>query len=358
MYSTPMANSYSQPMTSEVAVLPPKPEPFMYITPGKFMVSMAIAYLGIVGCYMFSLGYAEITKGMVESGSLNTCSWSTWMQVLSIVAPATCILRIFLAPAAWLFMGERRNLPAACMNPFALLWMVCYWVPLLMLVCMLAYPGFRDIFSSADTIDRWPSDCEVKRPYHGLFQSNSWALFGAYVYEGFIHLTITFRVNDQEGRTTAFGWPILLATSAFLAFGPIRFLANYEGEPCADMWIEYTFLAVTVFFAFFKLLLSWAQFGMQDAVQSVNSFFGPYAYWSTIIWLLLAASHIIVLETILAYATVIKSGPPYEACGADYKEFWFPRHRGLVYYLYGEFVAFNFWILGMWLWPRVWQPAY
>jgi len=347
---------YNQALDGDMVMMPPQQEPFMYLSLSKVTTSMSITFCSLVGCYLYSLGYADIVKGLAESGRLDTCSWRGWMWAMSVMGPAGCGIRMLLAPAMWSLLGERRDVIGACRHPAAILWMVCYFVPLAAMVYMMSFPGFRELADPEATIRDWPTDCSVQRPYHGLFQTRSYALTGSLIMEGLINLWIVIKCRDPDVRCVGFCVPVVIYNFGFLMAGPVSFLLRYMGAPCDDLWIEQGYLFIAVVLLAVKLLLIAAPFGNQAAIKSQNQIFGPFAYWSTIIFLLLDAAQVASLDTIMSYASEIKAGTPWNACGVDYKEFWLPRHVGEVYYCYAELAAYYFWILGNWLWLSNYMP--
>merc|ERR1712139_477388 len=143
--------------------------------------------------------------------------------------------------------------------------------------------------------------------------------------------------------------------------GPVLFLSGVDdiGE-CDDAWISIIYIVLTIIVYVVLMLLLNLRMCIVEAVRSASSIVDLYTRWPTVLFNVVAILQLVILESIVREGKELKGGPPWTVCGRDYKEFFFPRHKGLIFYCYAQIISFNFWILGCSIWSHeleVWGEA-
>jgi len=330
----------------------------LHLDVGKLLLALAVASAGYVGCYLYGLGFGDLGRGVKQSGG--GCSFMDYFDLLSVIAPFFCMARILLAPAVWSRIAMRRPICSALADPFVLIWMVLFVWPFAMLFGAQFTGMLGDTSDAAATISTWPSSCPLKRPYHGLFQTRCGALGGSLLCEVIWYAGIAWWGYDRDyfgrldvrGGITGYIGSVVLFYAVMLYAGPIRFyyreaVVDPDKEAaCQDGWIATTYIVVTVGGLILKVLLFVLPGMLTQAILIKHKVFGPYGHLATWLWWAIHIAQMVILRTVMSKAQDLVMRPPFQACGRDYAEFFIPRFYGLQYFMYGEFLMFNFWLLG------------
>jgi len=265
--------------------------------------------------------------------------------------PLTCLLRIFCAPAMWFYMWQINDdhRPPLCVA--TIFWVVNFLLSWGMFAQVILLPGISQVLSSHATMDYWPPECQVERPYHGLASTRCHALNGGFWAEFLWNLWIIVYYGDPSTgvRLAGISIPIVIFNAGMLFGGPVNFLAR---NPTKDRGVAQAYILVSIFAVEGLLLLNHAWFGIREAVNPVKNLspLGPYGHWSVLAWNVILVAQAMVCRTAILGAQELKTGPPWSAGGADHKEFFYPRFWGQIYCCYGTFVSFNLWVVGNWMW--------
>jgi len=329
-----------------------KPEgknPLLY----KYMAAAGIECIGAVGLYLYSLGVDDFQTGLTKSGTLASCELFGRAETLLWFMPLCALVRLIFTPFMWNCLIERRafNYPLDIVAVVA--FAAAFFVPFVWFAFGIVFtPGVSDQNDFEAAIANWPADCRVERPYHGLFQTRAWAMGGGFLGMLGMHIWVIVGGPNARCRVGAIVVPTVLFSIFMLLGGPYFFLRSAPDSFCPDLWIPNTYYAVTIITVIAMVLLCLLPACLPDAVTfGVNrghslAWAGPYAQWSTWAWLIIAVVQILLLRWAITSGVQLVGGPPFEVCGADYKEFYYPRFWGLIYYTYGQFIAFNLWICG------------
>lgn len=322
------------------------------ITVGTLICSLSISCVGFVGPYLYTLGYSDIANGLKASGSVGSCGWKPLFEILNTLLIVACILRTILAPSLWTHCFAHGPDWKALNNPFVLCWCILFSVPFLFLSIPL-FGLVPHVTLMDKTIRDWPTSCKIQRPFHGLFQTRCWAALGSFLAEGLWHLWILVHRDNFQRQVGAISVAMLLFYFFMCLGGPVLFLSALDDiGQCDDAWISITYLLVTSSSFLVLLLLLNIRSCVAQAVKTAETAVELYTHWAPVLFNVVAATHLLVLEVVVRQGKELKAGPPWAVCGRDFKEFYFPRHKGLIYYCYAQLISFNLWILGCSLWSH------
>jgi len=309
-------------------------------------------------------------QGLRIADTLDSCQWTPIWTTLTYVVPTSCIFRVFLAPAMWTDLGEQR----CCFRGSvpAIAWVAAFCAAFIPLFAVMVQPGILSVHSPQETIADWPEDCLLERPYHGLFQTRTLAMFVCHCIELLWTLRLGMLAKRGESRAQTLAYPMLVAQPLLLVFGPLTFLWRLNGAPCADTVPEYIFVgtASTCAIILGVIFIVWLPrickklAAQRAAVESGDSGSSdrsgrdcsPCQGWRPLglplgLCVLVLVLQIAVLEAARSAALGVQPGPPWAACSVDYKEFYLPRHRGLLLFLYSQLAAVPLATCGFCLWP-------
>mmetsp|Transcript_97613 Transcript_97613/g.209446 ORF Transcript_97613/g.209446 Transcript_97613/m.209446 type:complete len:373 (-) Transcript_97613:112-1230(-) len=340
------------PMEAVAKCRESRASPDLHISSGKLLCALGVGCVGGVGPYLYSLGHSDITKGLTASGSAGTCGWKPLFDVLGVALFVCCVLRALFAPAFWTLLCERRDYKTALKSPLVICWLALFLTPFLCLTSVIfgVVPHVTDFHR---TISEWPSACKVERPYQGLFSTRCWAAFGAYLSEGLWHMWIIYWGTDSRRRVGGISVASFLFYLFMLAGGPLSFLGGVDDSGhCDDAWIAETYIAVTILAFAGMLPLLHVNRCIPQAVTAANTALGSHGHWASLLWNALAVLQLVVLEVVVRQGQQLKPGPPWIVCGTTFKEFFYPRHKGLLFFCYAQLLGFNLWLLGCALWHR------
>ena len=119
-------------------------------------------------------------------------------------------------------------------------------------------------------------------------------------------------------------------------------------EVCPDIARAIAYLVVVALATVIKLVLRLHKRFAPAAVKSAKR---PLENKWVIAWFVVTGVEIVVLEVLVETGVELKGGSPWPACGAPWKEFYFPRFKGLIFWEYVSLVSF------VWLGPRRLAPA-
>jgi len=317
---------------------------------GTFLAAAGVSFPLWVGLYLFRTGCDDFAKGCEEM--MNRGNWvCKRLMFLKDFLPLTCLIRVFCAPAMWYYFShwyayERPPLTAA-----AVLWVVSFFVSWGLFAQVILLPGMSQVLSSHSTMDYWPPECSVNRPYHGLASTRCHALNGGFCAELLWTIWTVVNYSDASAGTRLAGItiPLVIFNAGMIFGGPVNFLSR---NPNKDQGIAQAYILAAMFAVEGFILLNHAWFGIRQAINPVTNLspLGPFGHWSVIAWFVILAAQILVCRTAIGRATELKPGAPWSAGGADHKEFFFPRFLGQIFFCQGMFVGFFLWVLGNWLW--------
>jgi hypothetical protein len=319
---------------------------------GTFVCAVAVSVPGWVGLYLFRTGCDDYTKGCTEC--MNKENWACRrLNFLKSFLPLTTLVRIFCAPAMWFYFSSFNEYHRPPLSLAVILWIVNFLISWGLFAEVILKPGWAHVLSSHLTMDLWPQEHAVNRPYHGLASTRCHALNGGFWAELLWTLWIIANYADPHTGTRIAGVtiPVVIFTGGMIFGGPVNFLAR---KPDKDLGVAQAYILVAVFSVEGMLLLNHAWFGIRVAINPVSnaSSLGPYGHWSVILWNAILIAQIVICRAALGAAVDLKPGAPWSAGGADHKEFYFPRFWGLIYFSQGMVIGFNLWVLGNWIWAE------
>ncbi|EOD30584.1 hypothetical protein EMIHUDRAFT_232767 [Emiliania huxleyi CCMP1516] len=183
----------------------------------------------------------------------------------------------------------------------------------------------------------------------GLQSARMWALFTGLWMETtmVIQTTRSFTRPASFGKSGAATSLVPLILGMFM--GPLQPLA-FEGidAQCPDTARLIAYIVIAIGSNGIKLALRLHSSLIPAAVASPSPLSRSRALQA---WLATSLVEILSLEVILCTAVELRSGPPFEShsttCAAQgFKEFFFPRLRGFVYFEYAQLVITALWLHG------------
>mmetsp|Transcript_123616 Transcript_123616/g.357551 ORF Transcript_123616/g.357551 Transcript_123616/m.357551 type:complete len:331 (+) Transcript_123616:113-1105(+) len=313
------------------------------------LCAAAVSVPQFIGAYLFRAGVRDYGIGCEEQGVLFNASLDH-MRLLVRFIPMCALFRVLCAPALWYWLADEKDFPGALRSFPAMMWILLWAVPFVLFKQILLRPGMRCVHSSHQTIRDWPEEMPCQRPYHGLLSTRCHAACGGFYIELLWHAWTIYAGDDVGLRLGGISIPIVLFNAGMLLGGPVNFLLR---GPTCDGWVAELYLLVSLACAEGMLILNHAGFGLREAVNHATngSSIGPYAHWSTWIWILLMLVQAVVLRYAVTSSRELQPGEPWTVGGCEHKEFFFPRFWGLIYACYGMMISFNLWVLGVWLTP-------
>lgn len=312
---------------------------------GRILCALAVACPQFLGSALFWIGVRDFDRGCREmKNGLDPTLRN--MKLLRWVMPFCALLRVFFVPALWFHLAEEPNLSQATHSVAVVLWVACFLLPYWMLLRFILMPGFRCALSSYRTINEWPEECAVQRPYHGLVSTRCHIAHGSFLVELLWTVWIIYQGPNHAYRVGGISVPMVAFNVALLIGGPINYLSR---GPRRDAWVAYGFLIISTLSCDVMLVFAHAPFGLRNAVIA-SSNHGPYSNFICQLWLLTAAFQAFSLRFMLNIGEELKPRPPWQAGGCDHKEFYRPRFAALVAFCFVQLVSYNLWVTGCGLW--------
>jgi len=321
----------------------------LYLGLGQMSCAAAICCMSFVGDYLFMFGVEDLETGLKKNNKHVGNKTLEKAKTLQWLMPMCAVLRVLFAPALWFWLAEKGSWLGALTSVPVLCWGVLYFCPCFMLVSLSMMKGVRHFADQDKCIANWPDHTEIDRPYHGLFQTRALAATGGFLVEFGWHMSIIYVGNDSLARVGCISVSTLIWNLLMLLGGPILMLTKSPGPQCRDTWIAQVYIIVSLAACEAMVLLHHAWFALPQMMNS-ESKFGPYSHWSVLLWLLVSVAQVSTLHFCILQGYELKSGAPWSVGAADYKEFFYPRFWGLIFYCRGQFIAFNFWIVGCYMW--------
>mmetsp|Transcript_11794 Transcript_11794/g.23928 ORF Transcript_11794/g.23928 Transcript_11794/m.23928 type:complete len:242 (-) Transcript_11794:206-931(-) len=225
-----------------------------------------------IGLYLFQKGVADFGKGCEEVFNYNRML--AQVRRLNYVCPLCSLVRVLCAPAMWYWTVDQSDFAQVFHSVFALLWALCFLVPLVWFGSIVTQSGIVSVLDSDKTIREWPQDCRVNRPYHGLLSTRCWALFGAFWIELLWNVWIIYAGGDISRRFCGITFALVLFNAGMVFGGPVNFLAR---GPYCDRGIAETYILVSLFAMVGYLLLANSSSGLSVAVAGAEF---PMKHWS------------------------------------------------------------------------------
>uniref|UniRef100_A0A7S3TVG9 Uncharacterized protein n=1 Tax=Emiliania huxleyi TaxID=2903 RepID=A0A7S3TVG9_EMIHU len=312
------------------------------------LCSMAICGFCGWGWYLFDMGTSDFRIGLDAAGTSDSCSWKPQLEALDRLIPFLLIVRAATLPHLWHTLGAQpRRWMVALLTPACIGFLFALVLPLAWVTALVLQPGLQSVFNFNATLQQWPTDCAVNRPFHGLLQARMWALFTGLWMETtmVIQTTRSFTRPASFGKSGAATSLVPLILGMFM--GPLQPLA-FEGidAQCPDTARLIAYIVIAIGSNGIKLALRLHSSLIPAAVASPSPLSRSRALQA---WLATSLVEILSLEAILCTAVELRSGPPFDdMCGAGSKEFFFPRLRGFVYFEYAQLVITALWVQGCW----------
>lgn len=318
-----------------------------HLSIGTFLASAAVVTPFFVGVHLFRTGAADCLEGCKEMR--NEANWiCRRLQLLKDVLPVLCVFRAFCAPSMWYILGENRDWGGAFVNVPTILWATNFVISWALLAEVLLMSGVRHVLNSHHTMQMWPEECALQRPYHGKASTRCHALNGGFWQELLWNIWIIYWGKDYNHVIGGITIPAVIFFSGMIAGGPVNFMVR---KPTVDVWVAQTFVLTTIFAVEGYVLLNHSWFGLAAALDPLknSSAFGPYGHWSVHVYNAILMAQAFTCRWAVVHAKELNMKPPWSAGGADHKEFFFPRFWGLIHVTYGLILCFNMWIVGIWL---------
>jgi hypothetical protein len=310
--------------------------------------SLAISTFGAWGWYLFNFGIYDFGAGLRGAGS-KACPWKKSLDGLDRFVPLCIILRVATLHYVWKYYStKKQERKSVTKHPGVLLYFVVLAVPVLWILTQALQPGMRAIGDHTATLKDWPAACKVGRPYHGLLQTRFYALLTGHLVEATLAILTTRRVAKGAGP----GWSRVgdLASTLVVPFfgsifGPIDFIHNANLDGCPDTARAYAYLFIAIICALVKYgLRTHKKAAPSSAVVPGSPFFSN----PVVAWYAVAVFQICALEILVSTGVELKGGPPLKVCSNGWKEFFFPRFKGAIYFCYAELVNMALWTYGSW----------
>mmetsp|Transcript_80759 Transcript_80759/g.233555 ORF Transcript_80759/g.233555 Transcript_80759/m.233555 type:complete len:338 (-) Transcript_80759:59-1072(-) len=320
-----------------------------YLSFSGFLCSIAVICPSFIGWYLFRAGVADYAKGCQEVRNFYDYVLEQ-LEVLVVVIPICSVLRVFFAPGLWYHLADNGDFFGAITSLPAILWVLSWSVPFVMFMGICLKPGVRSVLSSDATINEWPEEMYVERPYHGLLSTRCHAMHGAFWIELLWNCWIIYCGADLGARVGGISIAIVVFNLGMVLGGPINFLAR---GPRCDAWIAQAYILVSVVVVEGVVALNHVWFGLKASIDHQTNFspLGPYGHWAVIVWIGLLSVQTVTCRVVISMGIELRAGHPWECGGADHKEFYYPRFWGLIYVCYGMLFSFNCWIIGIWCSP-------
>lgn len=310
--------------------------------------SLAISVFGGWGWYLFNFGIYDFSNGLRGAGS-KSCEWKDSLDALDRVVPMCIMIRAGTLPYVWHYVGTTpRRWCEAASRLSCVAYALALFIPVMWIFVQAMQPGIRSIYDHNGTIQDWPKSCKVGRPFHGLLQTRFFALLTSHLVEATIACgsIASFGAATKNIR----GWyksgmvAVSLVVPLFgMIHGPIDFIHNAKLDGCSETERAGAYLGVLLVFTLLKFVVRRYIAGYPLEQQT-----SPFTSTLVRSWFGLAIVQITCLEILLLTADELKGGPPLVVCGNKWKEFFYPRFKGFVYFLYAELANMALWTHGCW----------
>ena len=318
----------------------------------QLLCTILIVCYSLWGWYLFTFGVSDFRRGSADIQ--DTCPIAAQLQALDRIVPMGVLLRCCLSTKILRIIGRAKAVARnrnwrkrACCNPWTALYLGCWALPWFWLLGLVSTPGLGPPAINVAgnwTIENWPVGCEVEAPFHGLLQTRLWACFTGILLESVVVIFAVRSIDSPTAFGKAGAYTMAVPCILGLIFGPADFLVRAT-EVCPDIARAIAYLVVVALATVIKLVLRLHKRLVPAAVKSAKR---PLENKWVIAWFVVTGIEIVVLEVLVETGVELKGGSPWLACGAPWKEFYFPRFKGLIFWEYVSLVSFGFWVHGVW----------